>query len=86
MKIPDRHSAITMIGICARKTLTLSLIWLTLILAGNAQSKSVTASSGELYDTISSLDSSFFEAYNKCELARIDPFFTDDVEFYHEMD
>ncbi|HUS12218.1 MAG TPA: nuclear transport factor 2 family protein [Pyrinomonadaceae bacterium] len=84
MKIPDKHSAITTISICARKTLTLSLIWLTLILVGNAQSKSAAAGSGELYDTISSLDSSFFEAYNKCELAKIDPFFTDDVEFYHE--
>lgn len=84
MKILDKHSAITTSGTCARKALTLSLFWLTLILAGNAQSQSVAASSGELYDTISSLDSAFFEAYNKCELAKIDPFFTDDIEFYHE--
>ena len=34
--------------------------------------------------TAPSSDSSFFAAYNNCELAKIESFFTEDVEFYHE--
>ena len=62
------------------------ILFVPLLLAswGNAQSENGSAESRELYDKIASLDSSFFEAYNKCDLAKIESFFTDDVEFYHE--
>lgn len=38
----------------------------------------------ELLTIISSLDQAFFEAYNKCELSKIESLFTSDIEFYHE--
>lgn len=41
-------------------------------------------SQGELFTIISSLDHAFFEAYNKCELSKIESLFTSDIEFYHE--
>jgi ketosteroid isomerase-like protein len=62
------------------------LLFITLLLASwvNAQSNNGSAASKELYDKIASLDISFFEAYNACDLAKIESFFSDDVEFYHE--
>ena len=48
--------------------------------SGNAS----TAASRELHDKIAALDNAFFEAYNKCDLAKIEAFFTEDLEFYHE--
>ena len=42
------------------------------------------AQSGELYDKIKALDTAFFEAYNKCEIPKMESVFTEDVEFYHE--
>jgi ketosteroid isomerase-like protein len=55
-----------------------------LITVVNAQSKNSAAQSGALFDTVAALDSAFFEAYNKCEVATIETFFNEDVEFYHE--
>ncbi len=40
--------------------------------------------SGELYKTITALDSALFEAYNACDLAKLGSFFAEDVEFYHD--
>ena len=40
-----------------------------------------------LYDTISKLDSIFFEAYNTCNLNldKYGSFFSDNIEFYHDQ-
>lgn len=64
----------------------LLLMFLSIFLTGsaNAQSKTGSQASQELHDKIASLDSAFFGAYNTCDLAKLDTFFTDDVEFYHE--
>ena len=84
MKHPDNNSTRETSGNCSRKLLILLIVSMSLISSVNAQTKNASATSGELYDKISLLDSSFFEAYNKCDLPKIDAFFTDDVEFYHE--
>ena len=34
---------------------------------------------------ITSLDAALFDAYNHCDLTRFASFFTDDVEFYHDL-
>jgi hypothetical protein len=47
-------------------------------------SNNSAAASRELYDKIASLDSSLFEAFNTCNLAKVEMFFTEDLEFYHE--
>jgi hypothetical protein len=38
-----------------------------------------------LFLTIAARDSSFFDAYNKCELAKMKSYFTTDLEFYHDQ-
>ncbi|MBI3718709.1 MAG: nuclear transport factor 2 family protein [Sphingobacteriales bacterium] len=40
--------------------------------------------SKEFYDNIVYLDSIFFDAYNKCNLARIDSLVSENLEFYHD--
>jgi len=46
----------------------------------------VTPSSprAELFAAIASLDSALFGAFNRCDAAQMETFFTDDVEFYHD--
>jgi hypothetical protein len=38
----------------------------------------------ELSRTILALDAAFWTAYNTCDVAAMPPFFTEDVEFYHD--
>ena len=49
-----------------------------------AQSNNNSAALRELYNEIASLDSSLFEAFNACHLAKVETLFAEDVEFYHE--
>lgn len=38
----------------------------------------------KLYQTISNLDSTFFNAYNTCDIAKQAEFYSDSIEFYHD--
>ena len=49
-----------------------------------AQTQQPRANAAELLATIGALDKDFFDAYNKCDVNKIDSLFTDDIEFYHE--
>lgn len=65
----------------------IALLLFSLMLTGsmNAQaSNNSAASPRELYDKIASLDGSLFEAFNACELVKVESFFTEAIEFYHE--
>ena len=42
------------------------------------------AQTGELFKTISALDTALFDAYNKCELDKFGAMLADDLEFYHD--
>jgi len=42
------------------------------------------AVSQSLYDSIVRLDSQFFDAYNKCEIDKMDSLISSDLEFYHD--
>ena len=64
--------------------LTLLAISTVLLLPVTARNQQTSPKKEELLTTISSLDHAFFEAYNKCELTKIESLFTSDVEFYHE--
>lgn len=55
-----------------------------LLLPVTARSQQISPTEGELARIISSLDHAFFEAYNKCEMSKIESMFTSDIEFYHE--
>jgi len=46
--------------------------------------KSFAQRSGELYNTISELDSTFFKALNDCDLKTYESFLAFDYEFYHD--
>jgi ketosteroid isomerase-like protein len=46
--------------------------------------ESFAQKSGELYDTISKLDSTFFKALNECDLKKYESFLAFDYEFYHD--
>jgi ketosteroid isomerase-like protein len=62
------------------------LLFIPLLLASwsHAQSKSDSPAAKELYDQIASLDAALFEAYNACDLDKVEAFFAEDLEFYHE--
>ena len=40
--------------------------------------------STDLYQTIIRLDSAFFHAYNTCDLAKQEEFYSDSIEFFHD--
>jgi len=42
------------------------------------------AQSDELYETVVKLDSTFFNAYNTCDMKTQDAFYSDSIEFYHD--
>ena len=48
----------------------------------SAQSPTV---SDALFNTVQSLDTKFFEAYNHCDLATVSSMVADDLEFYHDV-
>ena len=55
-----------------------------LLLPITARSQQTSPKEEELLTIISSRDHDFFEAYNKCELSKIESAFSSDIEFYHE--
>jgi len=64
--------------------LTLLPILCVLLLPVTSRNQQTSPKQEELLTIISSLDHAFFEAYNKCELSKIESLFTSDIEFYHE--
>jgi ketosteroid isomerase-like protein len=44
-----------------------------------------SAQSGTLFETIRSLDSKLFDAYNHCDLETLSVMMSDDLEFYHDQ-
>jgi hypothetical protein len=49
-----------------------------------AQAAPASATKDPLFQTIASLDTSLFDAANRCDLDKLGTFFTDDLEFYHD--
>jgi hypothetical protein len=41
--------------------------------------------SDSLFTTIARLDSTMFDAYNRCDLVKLGSFVTEDLEFYHDQ-
>ena len=52
-----------------------------------ASAQTITAGtpSDTLFQKIAASDSSFFDAYNNCQLSKMESYFTRDVEFYHDQ-
>ncbi len=49
-----------------------------------AQPAGTAPPSGSLFQTVSLLDTELFEAVNRCDLKKLDTFWADDAEFYHD--
>jgi hypothetical protein len=62
-----------------KKTLN-KLAFLPLILLSGAG----YSQTDDLYRTIVKLDSTFFQAYNNCDLATQERFYSDSIEFFHD--
>lgn len=64
----------------------LSFAALTLLSSvASAQTKTTGAADDSLFRQIAASDSSFFAAYNNCQLSKMESYFTRDVEFYHDQ-
>ena len=50
-----------------------------------AQAGPTAATGDTLFQQIAAADSSFFDAYNNCQLTKMESYFTRDVEFYHDQ-
>lgn len=63
------------------------LFYLVLVAAEPSQAQATPRETqpDTLFMAIAAADSSFFDAYNKCELAKMKSSFTTDVEFYHDQ-
>ena len=59
------------------KRLSFLLFCSCLSLAGRSQT-------ADLYKTVVQLDSTFFSAYNNCDIAKQREFYADSIEFYHD--
>ncbi|MDP4265060.1 MAG: DUF4440 domain-containing protein [Bacteroidota bacterium] len=55
-----------------------------IVLPANTQSYHDSLEALELYHTITSLDSTLFDAYNNCNLEKYAALFSEDLEFYHD--
>ena len=51
---------------------------------GGSAASAEQSGEDELTRTIPALDAAFWTAYNTCDVAAMPPFFTEDVEFYHD--
>ena len=69
-------------GITSVTTLVLALIFLLPV--ANGQTPKPQTQPMELFEKIKALDTAFFDAFNKCEIAKMESLFAEDVEFYHE--
>ncbi len=61
-----------------------ALVFLFSEAAGQENAKASASTSGELFETISRLDRTMFEAFNRHEVDPLMSFFSKDLEFYHD--
>lgn len=71
------------------QTLRTALLYLAMFVlcavVSLAQSSQGLPPSDELYKTIAGLDATLFDAYNHCDLEKLGPMFSEDLEFYHDQ-
>ena len=55
------------------------------VLAAGAEARTGVPPSDPLYKTIADLDRAVFDAFNTCNLEKLGPIFSEDLEFYHDV-
>lgn len=63
----------------------LTLLLLTLAPLAAAQDRSNPRTDKELFKTVEALDRAVFDAFNSCNLEKLGSYFTEDLEFYHDL-
>lgn len=76
-----------------RRNLIVSCLFGVSILAAFAQSKTAAekpnvqrAAADPLFQTIAALDKQLFDAVDRCDMAKVESFWAEDVEFYHDKE
>jgi len=66
---------------------TLFVVALLIVTGGSLKAQAAHPRTGNdpLFQTIASLDTELFDAANRCDLEKLGTFFTDDLEFYHDL-
>ena len=59
-------------------------LFVMFVLIGSSVQAQSNAQSDALVKTVQSLDTQLFEAYNHCDLTKLGPMVSDDLEFYHD--
>jgi ketosteroid isomerase-like protein len=54
-------------------------------LPGTSRAQQADTAQARLFATIAALDSSLFAAFNACDVAGFERFFSEDLEFYHDF-
>jgi hypothetical protein len=69
-----------------KRVLSLPALFLVILfgLAPSASRAQSTPAPDPLFQTIQSLDTRLFDAYNRCDLTTIAPLVSEDLEFYHD--
>ena len=78
MRFIRRNSGLTSV------TTTFVLALIVLLPIANGQTQKPQSQPTELFEKIKAMDTAFFDAFNKCEIAKMESLFAEDVEFYHE--
>ena len=74
-----------MIRLFSFRNVLVSVFLLVLpVLYVNAQAAKSAVAPDPLFQTISSLDTALFDAYNRCDLEKLGTMVSDDLEFYHD--
>jgi Domain of unknown function (DUF4440) len=76
---------VSMIRLFSLRRVSLLVLLLALpALRVTAQAAKNAAAPDPLFQTISSLDTALFDAYNRCDLEKLGTMVSDDLEFYHD--
>lgn len=68
----------------SKQLLIIAMIAVSVVCA-HAQSHNATPIPPDrLYETVASLDTQLFDAVNQCDMKKVDSFWSDDAEFYHD--
>jgi len=69
-------------SLALRWTASVAIMLAALLADAHAQA---AATPDELFQTVQSLDTKLFDAYNHCDLQKFGSMLTDDLEFYHDQ-